>query len=80
MGTQLIAFYHEENHPGYERPQSCARGTDPAHKQPPRIRREFQKAWDGTIVSLVGKGLHPVKDLKLNIQNEVIQILINILG
>ena len=34
------------------------------------LRREFQKVWDGTSASLVGKGLPPLQDLKPNTQNE----------
>lgn len=40
--------------------------------QSPHIKKRIQKVWDDTIVSLVvGKGLPPLKDLKLNTQNEV---------
>lgn len=55
-------------------------GTIPDHLQSPCTEKGIPKACDGIIASLVDKGLLPLKDLKLSIQNEVIQTLIDILG
>ena len=53
-------------------PRSCTQGTVSGHMQSPHTKKRIQKAWDHKIVSLVVvKGLPPLKDLKLNIQNEV---------
>lgn len=52
-------------------------GHSPWSHASPHTRKRIQTLWGDPIVSLIGKGVQPPKDLQLNIQ--VIQILISIL-
>lgn len=57
MNTQLVPLYREKNTPDMSVPDLVPGVVSPVTHNLQELRREFQNAWDGTIASLVGKGL-----------------------
>lgn len=57
MDTQLIPLYHEKNTPDMSVPDLVLGVLSLVTHNLHELRREFQNAWDGTIATLVGKGL-----------------------